>query len=207
MATQRSIRLTAKPRPPCPGQPVADFGLVHTTRRDLTGAVREIGSCIDHHLDDTRRYVEGAGISARTIHEVVGLLGLIAPCVRPIYPTAKLCGTAVTGVLAPGDNWMLRVATEQLESGDVVGAAACRPECEDGLVGELVATSVRASGGVGQVIDGGRRDAAALEAMTLPVFSRAINSKGHDQGRSGLANGPGWPSSAACAGDIAEEAR
>jgi hypothetical protein len=171
MATQRSIRLT-NPRLPCPGQPDADSGLVHA--RGL----------IDHHLDDTRRYVEAAGLSASTTQEDVGRLGLLTPCIRLIYPTAKLCGTAVT-VLRPGVNWMLRVATEQLEPGDVVVATACRAECVDGLSGELL----------GQVIDGGHRNVSGLEAMNFPVFSRAINSKGHGQGQSGLGDRPGWSSS------------
>jgi hypothetical protein len=131
MATQRSIRLTANPRPPCPGQPDADPGQVRA-RRGLTGAVRDIDSCIDHHLDDTRRYVEAAGLSASTIQEVVGRLGLMTPCVRPIYPTDKLCGTAVTVVLQPGDNWMLRVATSSSRprvapSARTASPASCSP--------------------------------------------------------------------------------
>jgi hypothetical protein len=191
MAIQRSIRLTANPRPPCPGQPAADSELVHA-RRDLTGAVRDIDSRIDHHLDDTRRYVEAAGLSARTIHEVVGRLGLMAPCVPPIRPTAKHCGTAVTVVLAPGGTGYRPWRRNSRSPATSSARPRVAPSAKTGLVGDLLASSVPAPGRVGQVIDGGRRDIAAVEATNLPVFRRTINSQAHVQGQSGLGNRPGW---------------
>jgi len=112
-----------------------------------------------------------------TIHEAMGRVGLMKPFMRPVYPGANLCGTAVTVLLHPGDNWMMHVAAEQIQPGDVV-VAACTAESTDGFFGDLLATSFRARGAKGLVIDGGCRDIKDLAAMQFPVFSRAISAKG-----------------------------
>ena len=88
-----------------------------------------------------------------------------------------MCGTAVTVLLQPGDNWMLHVAAEQIQPGDVV-VAACTTDSFDGFFGDLLATSFQARGACGLIIDGGVRDVDELEKMGFPVFSRAINAKG-----------------------------
>lgn len=118
-----------------------------------------------------------AEFGTATIHEAMGRVGLMRPYMRPAYTGAKLCGPAVTALLQPGDNWMMHVVAEQIQDGDVV-VAACTTESDDGFFGDLLATSFRARGGVGLVIDGGVRDTADLAEMDFPVFAKAIHARG-----------------------------
>ncbi len=151
-----------------------------------------------HQLGVVHRTVERADRAAvealsrfgvATVHEAMGRLGLMRPYIRPVYEGARLCGTAVTVLLQPGDNWMLHVAAEQVREGDVV-VAGCTTESEDGFFGELLATSLRARGAQGLVIDGGCRDVDDLRRMDFPVFSRAISAKGTVKATLGSVNVP-----------------
>ena len=150
-----------------------ELGVVY---RNITRADREVSDQL-------------AALGSATVHEAMGRVGLMKPYMRPIQQDVNVSGTAVTVLLQPGDNWMMHVAAEQVQPGDIVVATGTA-ECRDGYFGDLLATSFMARGARALIIEAGVRDTQFLRKMGFPVWSRYISSKGTIKATPGSVNIP-----------------
>lgn len=148
-----------------------------------TIAVRHIRRASQEVIDA----LAAAGVA--TVHEAMGRTGLMHPRMRPVYEGAAAAGSAITVLAAPGDNWMLHVAVELCQPGDLL-VVGCMTENTDGMIGDLLCAALKARGVRGAVVDAGARDIKTLREMQFPVWSRAISARGTVKATLGNVNLP-----------------
>ncbi len=130
-----------------------------------------------------------AAFDSATVHEASGGKGALSSEIKPIDPSSRLCGPAVTVSCRPGDNLMLHKAIYVAGPGDVL-VVTVGGYREAGPWGGVMTCAAQARGIAGMIIDGSVRDSRSIIEMGFPIFSRSLCIRGTTKDSLGLINYP-----------------
>jgi len=115
--------------------------------------------------------------SSCNVADAMGRFRVMSAEIRPIVPTRRIVGRAITVLTRGVDNLMMHKALAMSGPGDIIVVDTYGETNTSGWGGLMTHTAVKV-GLEGIVIDGAARDLQDLQSLNFPVYARAVTARG-----------------------------